>query len=41
MKKFLTYVKALGQEFSNDNVPLLAAAQAYYYMLSLVPMLVL
>jgi membrane protein len=41
MKKWIDYGKALGKEFSNDNVPLLAAAQAYYYMLSLVPMLIL
>ncbi|SDN84172.1 YihY/virulence factor BrkB family protein [Alkalicoccus daliensis] len=41
MKKIIPYFKALGQEFSNDNVPLLAAAQAYYYLLSLVPMLIL
>lgn len=41
MKKIIPYLKALGTEFSKDNVPLLAAAQAYYYLLSLVPMLIL
>lgn len=41
MKKIIPYFKALFREFSNDNVPLLAAAQAYYYLLSLVPMLIL
>lgn len=41
MKKLIPYFKDLGREFSNDNVPLLAAAQAYYYLLSLVPMLIL
>ncbi|ERN53999.1 YihY/virulence factor BrkB family protein [Alkalihalophilus marmarensis] len=41
MKKIISYGKALGTEFSNDNVPLLAAAQAYYYILSFIPMLIL
>ncbi|WP_018923689.1 YihY/virulence factor BrkB family protein [Salsuginibacillus kocurii] len=41
MSKMIAYGKALGKEFSNDNVPLLAAAQAYYYLLSIVPMLIL
>jgi membrane protein len=41
MKKMISFVKSLGKEFSNDNVPLLAAAQGYYYLLSLIPMLIL
>ncbi|SES26694.1 YihY/virulence factor BrkB family protein [Salipaludibacillus aurantiacus] len=41
MRKFISYVKEIGKEFSNDNVPLLGAAQAYYYLLSLIPMLIL
>ncbi|MEC2074142.1 YihY/virulence factor BrkB family protein [Alkalihalophilus marmarensis] len=41
MKKIISYGKALAKEFSNDNVPLLAAAQAYYYILSFIPMLIL
>nr|WP_202406343.1 YihY/virulence factor BrkB family protein [Pontibacillus yanchengensis] len=34
-------MKELGTEFQKDNVPLLAAAQAYYYLLAIVPMLIL
>ena len=41
MKKIVSYGKAMIKEFSNDDVPLLAAAQAYYYILSFVPMIVL
>ncbi|WP_096155681.1 YihY/virulence factor BrkB family protein [Bacillus sp. FJAT-45066] len=41
MKKIISYGKAMIKEFSNDDVPLLAAAQAYYYILSFVPMIVL
>ncbi|WP_416149605.1 YihY/virulence factor BrkB family protein [Salipaludibacillus sp. HK11] len=41
MKKLVWYLKELMKEFSKDNVPLLAAAQAYYYLLSLIPLLIL
>ncbi|MCE7792970.1 YihY/virulence factor BrkB family protein [Salipaludibacillus sp. CUR1] len=41
MRKIISYSKALMKEISNDNVPLLGAAQAYYYLLSLIPMLIL
>lgn len=41
VQSFISFFKALAQEFSRDNVPLLAAAQAYYYLLSLFPMLIL
>ncbi|ADH98569.1 YihY/virulence factor BrkB family protein [Salisediminibacterium selenitireducens] len=40
-RSVIGFFKSLGQEFTKDNVPLLAAAQAYYYMLSLFPMLIL
>lgn len=41
MKKIIDYTKAVIKEFQKDNVPLLGAAQAYYYLLSIVPMLIL
>ncbi|WP_280772079.1 YihY/virulence factor BrkB family protein [Salipaludibacillus daqingensis] len=41
MRNILSFLKTLGQEFSKDKVPLLGAAQAYYYLLSLIPMLIL
>ncbi|WP_100398898.1 YihY/virulence factor BrkB family protein [Bacillus sp. FJAT-44742] len=41
MKKLISFGKELGREISNDNVPLLGAAQAFYYLLSVVPMLIL
>ncbi|MBH0230325.1 YihY/virulence factor BrkB family protein [Halobacillus yeomjeoni] len=41
MKKVVNYVKDLIEEFQKDNIPLLGAAQAYYYLLSIVPMLIL
>ncbi len=41
MKKVISFGKELFREFSNDNVPLLGAAQAFYYLLSVVPMLIL
>lgn len=41
MENMVWYIKELMKEFSKDNVPLLAAAQAYYYLLSLIPLLIL
>ncbi|MFD1019782.1 YihY/virulence factor BrkB family protein [Thalassobacillus hwangdonensis] len=41
MKKWIQYGKELQQEFQKDNVPLLGAAQAYYYLLAIFPMLIL
>lgn len=41
MKNMKWYIKELMKEFTKDNVPLLAAAQAYYYLLSLIPLLIL
>ncbi|KHE70257.1 YihY/virulence factor BrkB family protein [Halobacillus sp. BBL2006] len=41
MKKLITYVKELVEEFQKDNIPILGAAQAYYYLLAIVPMLIL
>ena len=41
VRSVIDFFKALAQEFTRDNVPVLAAAQAYYYMLSLFPMLIL
>lgn len=35
------YFMELKEEWTNDQVPLLAAAQAFYYLLSLAPMLIL
>jgi membrane protein len=40
MSKTINYAKRFMGKFSGDNVPLLAAAQAYYYLLSIVPLLV-
>ncbi|WP_240377581.1 YihY/virulence factor BrkB family protein [Bacillus piscicola] len=34
------YIKEIMTEFKKDNVTLLAAAQAYYYLLSIIPLLV-
>lgn len=41
MKKLISYIKDLIAEFQKDNIPLLGAAQAYYYLLSIVPLLIL
>ncbi|WP_226581937.1 YihY/virulence factor BrkB family protein [Halobacillus litoralis] len=41
MKKIMDYAKAVIAEFQKDKIPLLGAAQAYYYLLSIVPMLIL
>ncbi len=35
------YTKEIKEEFQKDDVPLLAAAQAYHYLLSIIPMLIL
>lgn len=40
MKKIKPYISDLMTEFKEDNVPLLAAAQAYYYILSIFPLLI-
>ncbi len=37
----ISSIKTFFSEFQKDNVPLLAAAQAYYYLLSIVPLLIL
>ncbi|WP_036833717.1 YihY/virulence factor BrkB family protein [Pontibacillus litoralis] len=41
MQTALYFAKELIKEFQKDNVPILAAAQAYYYLLSIVPLLIL
>lgn len=41
MGKVKSYGKALGAQFKEDNAPILAAAQAYYYLLAIVPLLIL
>ncbi|MFZ0369680.1 MAG: YihY/virulence factor BrkB family protein [Halobacillus sp.] len=41
MKKLVSYVKELVHEFQKDNIPILGAAQAYYYLLAIVPMIIL
>lgn len=41
MKKEKSYIKEFIAEFQKDNIPLLGAAQAYYYLLSIVPLLIL
>ncbi|WP_079528991.1 YihY/virulence factor BrkB family protein [Halobacillus hunanensis] len=41
MKKVISYSKEILDEFQKDNVPILGAAQAYYYLLAIVPMLIL
>lgn len=40
MSELIKYAKRFMEKFSGDNVPLLAAAQAYYYLLSIVPLLI-
>lgn len=40
MSAFLGFAKEVMGQFKKDNVTLLAASQAYYYMLSIVPLLV-
>ncbi|WP_070121314.1 YihY/virulence factor BrkB family protein [Bacillus marinisedimentorum] len=41
MSKMMSYGKRLGKEFKEDRATGLAAEQAYYYMLSIFPMLIL
>ncbi|WP_082232205.1 YihY/virulence factor BrkB family protein [Halobacillus massiliensis] len=41
MKKIINYVKGIVSEFQKDNVPLLGAAQAYYYLLAIFPLAIL
>lgn len=41
MNNLKRYAKELGQEFKKDNVTLLGAAQAYYYLLAIVPLMIL
>lgn len=40
MSILIDYVKAILHEYKKDNIPILAAAQAYYYLLSIVPLLI-
>ncbi|MFC7063706.1 YihY/virulence factor BrkB family protein [Halobacillus seohaensis] len=41
MKKIINYTKEIFSEFKKDNVPLLGAAQAYYYLLAIFPLVIL
>ncbi|MFQ3546486.1 YihY/virulence factor BrkB family protein [Halobacillus rhizosphaerae] len=41
MKKKQSYVKDVISEFQKDNIPILGAAQAYHYLLAIVPLLIL
>src|SRR5699024_8570201 len=41
MKTIKIYIKQLMEKFSEHNVTLLAAGQAYYYLLSVFPLLIL
>ncbi|QST01337.1 YihY/virulence factor BrkB family protein [Pontibacillus sp. ALD_SL1] len=41
MKSIISYVKELKNKFQENNIPILAAAQAYYYLLAIVPLLIL
>ncbi|NAO99549.1 YihY family inner membrane protein [Halomonas sp. MG34] len=40
MKKIKAYGKKFIEQFQKDNVPILSAAQAYYYFLSIFPLIV-
>lgn len=40
MSTFINFSKELLASYKKDNVPLLAAAQAYYYLLSIFPLLI-
>ncbi|MFC3040886.1 YihY/virulence factor BrkB family protein [Virgibacillus xinjiangensis] len=40
MSKLRNFTKELMAKFKEDNVPLLAASQAYYYLLSIFPLLI-
>ncbi|MBM7554165.1 YihY/virulence factor BrkB family protein [Thalassobacillus pellis] len=39
--KLKNYIKEVIHEFQKDDVPILAAAQAYYYLLAIVPLMIL
>ncbi|WP_079474424.1 YihY/virulence factor BrkB family protein [Marinococcus halophilus] len=41
MNTIKSYIKELMGEFKKDDLPLLAAAQSYYYLLSIFPMMIL
>ncbi|KGX91927.1 ribonuclease yfkH [Pontibacillus halophilus JSM 076056 = DSM 19796] len=41
MNKWIQYGKDIFEEFKKDNLPVLAAAQAYYYLLAIVPLVIL
>ncbi len=41
MKKKQSYMKEVISEFQKDNIPILGAAQAYHYLLAIVPLLIL
>ncbi|GGF19214.1 putative ribonuclease-like protein YfkH [Halobacillus andaensis] len=41
MKKIINYGKEVFAEFQKDNVPLLGAAQAFYYLLAIFPLVIL
>lgn len=40
MSTIITYIKDLLREFKKDDIPLLAASQAYYYLLAVFPLLI-
>lgn len=40
MSTVINYMKALIGEFKKDDIPLLAASQAYYYLLAIFPLLI-
>lgn len=40
MSTIMSYIKEIITAFKKDNIPILAAAQAYYYLLSIVPLLI-
>lgn len=41
MAKAISYVKEFSEKFKEDKATILAAAQAYYYLLAIVPLLIL
>src|SRR5690625_7462414 len=40
MSTIINYIKDLIGEFKKDDIPLLAASQAYYYLLAVFPLLI-
>src|SRR5699024_2118317 len=40
MSTIIDYAKQVMKQFKEDNIPLLGAAQAYYYLLSVFPLLI-